>query len=469
MTVTTPNRGRWLLERGLRALALTSLVAALVVANRPSAAPSTRSPVRRWSASELSDSTAAALTTVLGRELRTAAGDTIPRIMRVELASVPAPRARAMLGALAGAHVAVQWVDQTQSAGLALSATRAAGPSAAIDVRTAGPARSSYPLVLGDAGGTLDSIPTTRRAAWRLVTVSAPLRLRLGASEARVAVAAPIPAKRVLLIAQPGWEAKFVSAALEEAGWSVDGSLRVSPRASVTLGAPGRLDTARYATVVLLDSIAVDAAAIGRFVRQGGGLVLGGDALRIAALASIRPARATALRGAVAGALLTDAPQRGLEAWELVVMPGATVVRAEASDHAHVEPVLVAQRVGAGRVVATAYRNSWRWRMEGTDDGAADHRAWWGAVLSLAAGMPALSAPSSPDAFPADAAPYADLVARVGRPTPGDLATPTSTVRARSLFDSLMDRLRTAPGLLFTVIGVALVGEWASRRLRGDR
>ena len=148
-----------------------------------------------------------------------------------------------------------------------------------------------------------------------------------------------------MLMAQPGWESKFTAAALEEAGWHVDGSYRVSPRTSVTLGAPARLDTARYAVVLLLDSMSVDAVGITRFVQQGGGLVLSGDALRIPALASISPVRATSGRGAVAGALLTETPQRGLDAWELVANRGTSVVQSDPSDHGHAEPVLVAQRI----------------------------------------------------------------------------------------------------------------------------
>ena len=272
-----------------------------------------------------------------------------------------------------------------------------------------------------------------------------------------------------MLMAQPGWESRFTAAALEEAGWRVDGSYRVAPRTAVTLGAPARLDTSRYAVVVLLDSMSVDAAGLMRFVRQGGGLVLGGDALRIPALAPINPVRATSTRGAVAGALLTDTPSRGLEAWELVVKRGAFVVRADASDHRHAEPVLVAHRVEAGRVVASAYRNSWRWRMEGTDDGAAEHRAWWGGVLALAAGVPAAVADSLADAYPGDAAPYADLVARSGKAVPVDSAGVPDAVPARTAFDTVLDRLRSSSGLLFMVIALALLGEWASRRLRGQR
>jgi hypothetical protein len=299
--------------------------------------------------------------------------------------------------------------------------------------------------------------------------VSPPLRASVGTSAARVAVVTPLFARRVMLMALPGWESKFTAAALEETGWLVDGRYRVSPRTSVTLGAPTRLDTSRYAVVVLLDSMSVDAAVITRFVQQGGGLVLGGDALRIPSLASISPVRATSGRGAVAGALLTASPQRGLEAWELVVARGASVLQSTPSDHGHVEPVLVARRVGAGRVVASAYRNSWRWRMEGTDDGAAEHRAWWSSVLALAAGVPAAPSDSLADAFPGDAAPYADLVARLGGPAPADRGGAAAPDVARPAFATWMDRLWAAPGLLFMIIALALLGEWASRRLRGNR
>ena len=431
----------------------------------------------RWSVADVADSGATALATSLVREVVAAAGDTPPRVVTAELPAVPRARARALLGAVDGADITVQWIDRTQAAGLALSAAAVAGPSGAVDVRVAGAMAASpavlAPLVLRDGGGTLDSMPNTRRAGWRLASVSPPLRASVGASEASVAVVTPLFARRVMLMAQPGWESKFTAAALEEAGWPVDGSYRVSPRAAVTLGAPARLDTARYAVVVLLDSMSVDAAGITRFVRQGGGLVLSGDALRIAALASISPVRATSLRGAVAGALLTEAPARGLEAWELVANRGASVVQSDPSDHGHVEPVLVAQRVGAGRVVASAYRNSWRWRMEGTDDGAAEHRAWWGGVLALAAGVPsgapAAAGDSLVDAFPGDAAPYADLVGRLGGPVAAAGAGEPAPVLARTAFAAQMDRLRAAPGLLFMIIALALLGEWASRRLRGNR
>ena len=477
MTATAPNPARLLLERALRTVAWLALAAAIYLASRPVGQRDQPRTVLRWSVADVADSGATALATSLVREVVAAAGDTPPRVVTAELPAVPRARARALLGAVDGADITVQWIDRTRASGLALSAVAVAGPSGAVDVRVAGAMTASpaalAPLVLRDGGGTLDSMPNTRRAGWRLASVSPPLRASVGASEASVAVVTPLFARRVMLMAQPGWESKFTAAALEEAGWPVDGSYRVSPRAAVTLGAPARLDTARYAVVVLLDSMSVDAAGITRFVRQGGGLVLSGDALRIAALASISPVRATSLRGAVAGALLTEAPSRGLEAWELVANRGASVVQSDPSDHGHVEPVLVAQRVGAGRVVASAYRNSWRWRMEGTDDGAAEHRAWWGGVLALAAGVPsgapAAAGDSLVDAFPGDAAPYADLVGRLGGPVAAAGAGESAPVLARTAFAAQMDRLRAAPGLLFMIIALALLGEWASRRLRGNR
>jgi len=350
MTATKPNRTRLVLERVLRTVAWLGLATAMYLASRPAGLRDRRASVLRWSASDLADSTATVLTTALVREIVSASGDTQPRRVNVELTAVPSQRARAMLGAVVGADVSVHWIDRTQASGLALSATTVAGPSGAVDVRVVG-APSSLPLVLRDAGGTLDSIPNTRVAAWRLASVSPPLRASIGASEARVPTRPPAFTRRVMLMAQPGWESKFVTAALEEAGWHIDGRYRVSPRAAVTLGAPGRLDTARYAVVVLLDSMPVDAAAIRRFVQQGGGVVLGGDALRIPALAPISPARATTVRGAVAGALLTDTPQRGLEAWELVANRGA---------------------LSCGRTIRTTGMRNQRWSRSASARGA-----WW--------------------------------------------------------------------------------------------
>ncbi len=486
------TRARLVLERTLRTLALLGVATALWLASRPAGATRSAPSVLQWTAGELADSSAAAMTTALFREVLAAGEDTpredTPREVLLELPAIPGQRARALLGVVNGADIGVRWRDETRAAGLALSATAVAGPSGAIDVRVAGPRpqpgatnRPALPVLLGDAGGLLDSIRSTPVMAWRLASVSPPLRATLGplraATMAQVPARLPTFSRRAMLMALPGWESKFVAAALEEAGWHVDGRYRLSPSTVVTVGEPGRLDTARYAVVVVLDSMMVDAAALTRFVQQGGGLVLSGDALRVPSLARLSPVRATAVRGGVAGALLTNTPARGLEAWELVTNRGALVVRSDASDHGHPEPVLVAQRVGAGRVVASAYRRSWRWRMEGTDNGAAEHRAWWGSVLALAAGVSVPSDVPFGDAYPGDAAPYADLVARVGRPdtsaagdgAAGDRLSGRKATGVTARLAPLFERVRRAPGVLFLVIALSLLGEWSSRRLRGHR
>ena len=328
-----PTRARLVLERTLRTLALLGVATALWLASRPAGATRSAPSVLQWTAGELADSNAAAMTTALFREVLAAGEDTpredapredtpredAPREVLLELPAIPGQRARALLGVANGADVAVRWRDETRAAGLALSATAVAGPSGAIDVRVAGPRpqpgatnRPALPVLLGDAGGLLDSIRSMPVMAWRLASVSPPLRATLGplraATMAQVPARLPTFSRRAMLMALPGWESKFVAAALEEAGWHVDGRYRLSPSTVVTVGEPGRLDTARYAVVVVLDSMMVDAAALTRFVQQCGGLVLSGDALRVPSLARLSPVRATAVRGGVAGALLTNTP-----------------------------------------------------------------------------------------------------------------------------------------------------------------
>jgi hypothetical protein len=404
--------------------------------------------------------------------LRPLLDDAAPDTAVLTLGLVPSATMRAAWGAMAAAGIPVQWVDRTGAAGLAVSVSRSAVPGAALTVRAS--ANTSGALVLRDVGGVLDSVPRAEPSlSWQLAGASPPLVVQQGKSAARVALPDSAGAKRVLVIAQPGWEGKFVVAALEESGWLVDGRLRVSPSGSVTLGAPERLDLERYAAVVVLDSMSVDAGALQAFVARGGGLVFGGDALQISALAALRPARPTLVRGAIAGALLSDDPRAGLEAWELAVAPGAVVLQEDRSDHGHSEPALVARRVGRGRVVAMPYRETWRWRMQGTDNGAAEHRRWWQGTLAAAippAERPRADATAMPSALPGGAAPYADLVARVGRALSADSARITSNTVVDDGRGASGDipRILSSPVLLLVTL-LALLAEWSSRRLRGLR
>jgi hypothetical protein len=179
------------------------------------------------------------------------------------------------------------------------------------------------------------------------------------------------------------------------------------------------------------------------------------------------------MRGAIAGALLTDEPRRGLEAWELAVAPGAVVLQEDRSEHGHREPALVARRTGRGRVVAMPYRETWRWRMQGTDNGAAEHRRWWQGALAAAipsAEQPRADTTAMQRALPGGAAPYADLVARLGRALPADSARVTASAVTDDGRGAASDipRILSAPVLLLLTL-LVLLAEWSSRRLRGLR
>lgn len=462
------------LEHGCRTLAVAALLFAAWLAVRdgkPSAPTSASAGVQRLSVTTAmlsADSTTAVMSRL--RDVVVAPiGDAPPDTVGVVLPALPVPTIRSALAVLPSAGIPVQWFDSTNARGVALSIAPVSGPRGGYLLRTSnGP--STLPLILRDRGGLLDSVAVDRlangtTATWRMASLSPPVEAHVGSSTATAIVPDSTSTKRLMVIAQPGWESKFAVAALEELGWRVDGSLRIAPTGAVRVGAPERLDTSRYAAVVVLDSMAVDAVALTRFVQRGGGLVVAGDALRIPALAALRPARATSVRGALAGALLTEAPRRGLEAWELDLVPGATILQADAGEgtgaHAHAEPAVVVRRVGAGRVAAAAYRDTWRWRMEGTDDGAADHRAWWGTVISAVIPDVVPAPFQAGDRWPGDAAPYADLVARLGAPSASPSAN-TVNALPRSPW-------RPSAVLLFGIAASALLVEWASRRLRGLR
>jgi hypothetical protein len=396
--------------------------------------------------------------------------DTIP----LRLSVLPSPSQRAMLGVLSQSGTVLPWRDGSGSRGFAAQVVREAGPTEPLHVRAAVPRGA---VSLRDAGGLMDSLVAGRDSlvAWQLRSAAAPLRLETARAALSLPMPAPTAPKMLRVMGEPGWEFKFTVAALEEAGWRVDGAVRVSPTARVTLGPVALLDTAKHAAVVITDSTEVDAASLQRFVQRGGGLVLLGDALRIPALAALRPAQATLRHGALAGGLETDQPLTGLERWELTPRAGAQVLQAASGDadegHAHEEALLVAHRVGAGRVVASAHRELWRWRMEGPDGGLEAHRRWWQDVVA-AAGAPAPAATftaSERTPFAGDAAPYADLVGWIGAPIVTDSApSPPSGQTAAQVTRSTPSRTPWAAWL--GVLAMALLcAEWGSRRLRGLR
>lgn len=403
--------------------------------------------------------------------------------------SLPDARVRAALGSAVRADVAISWIDRTLSSGLAIAAEREATPLAAIDIRASN-AKGS--LKLHDAGGALDSIAEASDGstivAWRMASLVPPIgvslvrndSLRGSATLQEIVGAAP---RRLLVIATPGWETKFTVAALEEAGWEVDGKLRLSPSAEVTIGKPGALTPDRYGAVLVLDSTSVNARELEQYVQRGGGLVISGDAIRIQSLRALSHVHAVGERRGIAGGLLTERARSGLDSWILrmtsqsegIVLQRRMVAdqssegaetgesmidadRATRSGAAEGDATVVGRRHGAGRVVVSAYRETWRWRMQGSDSGPREHRDWWTSLVAMAVGGPTALAAAS--IWPGSASPYADMVSLVGNPV-----TESKPVESDSMNSGRF--AMAIPMILFGLIVLLLLSEWTSRRFRG--
>ncbi|HEY0241472.1 MAG TPA: hypothetical protein VGC52_02295, partial [Gemmatimonadaceae bacterium] len=98
------------------------------------------------------------------------------------------------------------------------------------------------------------------------------------------------------------------------------------------------------------------------------------------------------------------------------------------------------------------YVDTWRWRMSGGDDSPAAHREWWTRLVSSVAYAPTVGAARES----VDNAPNARLIEALGAPSQpaASLATAAGSI---SLW------------LLFAILSLSLLAEWASRRLRGLR
>lgn len=384
--------------------------------------------------------------------------------LHANLRDVPNATSRAVLHTAREAGVSVSWntYAATLLAPVSVSVSPLADPRGGVTVRVAAP--SGAHLSLADSLGWLDSaVVANGGVAWPLDGGARELTVSNGGTVARATPLAMAPIKRVRLFAAPGWEARFAMQALEDAGWSVDASFRIAPRVVVTAGAPAALDTSRYAVVVAVDSMAWgSAAAISAFVRSGGGLVLFPGAASGSALAGLRAGAVGAPSAGIPGSLALGAPREGLLMRPITALHNDAVVL-ERSVRPGNPVVMAARRVGSGRVVQLGWENSWEWRMLGGDHAVAQHRDWWRGLLhrsarvSLASGTEALPLPSALS-LPGDAAPYADLVARLGAAS-NKLAGSESTTMRRS----------APPPWLFIIAALALLAEWWSRRLRGVR
>jgi hypothetical protein len=367
-----------------------------------------------------------------------------PGGVHVRLDASPAAADRDWLAALGRAGVVVTWTN-AGVAPLAVVSEPLADPRGGALVAVAAPAGARAELA--DDAGPLDTVVTRGVGGIvRLARLDGGARVRSGATVAGASVRDSIALRRVLVLGRAGWEAKFVLAALEERGWATDARLVVAPRQAVVQGGYTRPDTATYAAVVALDSAGVAdvAAAVARYVRGGGGVVLAGDAARVPALAGLAPGTARSVE---------RAPGRDSVGRETLPLAPLTALRPDAVvlERRGARVVTAARRAGAGRVVQTGLAESWRWRLAGGDEAPGDHRAWWSGIITAVAYAPAVA--RVPAAGALDAAPLAHLVAALGAP-----AAETAP---------LAPRRAPLPAWLAVAILLLLLAEWTSRRLRG--
>ena len=371
-----------------------------------------------------------------------------PAGILLQLDSVPSPVERAWLGALAGARSSITWRGNLPA--VMIDAQPVASPAGGTRVMVAAPSGSS--AVMSDDVGVIDTL-LVQNAGASLVnnSVADHLTARVKGSVASTVQPDSVVLHKILVIGNAGWESKFVVGALEEEGWKVDAFIRVAPGVDVTQGAAAVIDTSRYSAVVALDGAASPYAnRMAEFVRTGGGVVLGPAAAPVDAFAPLR-AGAIGRKFSEAGA---SQPGGQVSLASLALSP-ITPLRSDAIalERRGGAATTAAIRIGAGRSIHLGYEDTWRWRMDGGDGGVRDHRAWWNQLVSSVAYAPRVQrAVKSP---PRDEAPMAGLVDAVG---PGS---------ATEMLASLPRATSDWNVWLFVLLVFGLIGETASRRLRG--
>lgn len=403
-------------------------------------------PVARSQASRVSGS-------VLAGELpRWSRDGRVPAVhVAISGGAAPSPAERDWLAALRRAGTEVTWSGR-ELRPLAVAVEPVRGPRGGVRVLSAAP-RGSV-VRIADGAGVADSMRVDGTGA--SVRLDALLgdgvaRVRAGGGEASSALRDSAAIRPVLVLGQAGWEAKFVVEALEEAGWTVRARLAVAPGVGIVEPAMVAIDTGSLSAVVALDTTAARyAGGIARFARDGGGVVLAGDAASIPALRALATGTpGVRVAGAVGGVQGAAAPLDGVGAYPIVraVSDALPLSRSRAG------LTIAARREGLGRVVQVGYDESWRWRMLGGDAAPAEHRAWWSAVV---AGAARASHAAIPARDGLDDAPLARLVQAIGVP---DESVAVATGSAG----------RVPTWLIAALLGVVLLAEWASRRFRGAK
>jgi hypothetical protein len=366
------------------------------------------------------------------------------RTLHVRLDTVPDAAHSAWLAALRAAGAHVSWSSSAIPA-TAVTAFRSPSPSGDVVVMSA--TTGDGDPVLSDDLGPIDTLSGVRLThVSRIPDSEGTLVLTSHGQAARAHVDTAVRRSQVLVVGTPGWESKFVIAALEERGWLVDSRLRISPDHVVTQGSRAALDTSRWSAVVLLDSAAAAATPnVERFAREGGGVVLVADANRAGNVASLLSWRAAAREVAPLGTAAGDTLWRGMSRIPLEARanPGAITIESRAA-----RGMILVRRHYGGRVAAVGYDNTWRWRMAGGDNSVAEHSAWWSRIVA------SVAARSTPRAS-SGSAPLASLHDRLGAPSPAPNAL--ADVAASHVL----------PHILGALLVGALFAEWVLRRKRG--
>lgn len=401
--------------------------------------------------------TTADLRPALERATRGALGE-----LDLTLDSLPGASDRAWARAVAGAGTRVRWrrgagrdvgaPNADRDVPLATALEPLPDPSGRVRLVAIG--TPGAPLAVDDGAGSVDSSAIPSSGARVLdATLDGIVDTRASRSIATTARRDSLLLRPVLVIASAGWEGKFVAAALEEAGWRVDARFSVAPKVSVRQGGDVPIDTAHYAAVIAVDASAAPAApSIVRFVREGGGAVIAGEAIALPAFGAILPARGAGRVAPTLGAVAGDAPRRGLDGIALTVSRNRALVL----DRTGGRPRAVAARVGTGRVLAIGYEDTWRWRMEGGADAPRLHREWWSAMVGSVVRAPAVRAADAPAV---DEMPYASLISALGAPEGTGAWDASGVTLGNEWWEPL----------LFALLIGGLLAEWASRRLRGIR
>lgn len=374
-----------------------------------------------------------------------------PRRIHVAIDSIPVPLVRDWIAAFPGAGTDASWDGETPA------------PSAVTVEPVADPGRPSRVWVaaapgatirLSDALGAVDS--TTAEgpgSVFVLPRLEGSVRASIdGRSVATGDLRDSVSIKSALVVGVAGWEGKFIAAALEERGWDVDARFAVAPSGDVEQGRGQiRLDTARYSFVVAMDSVIRRYAdQLPRYVRQGGGLIVLGEANSAPPLASLLPARwGIPTRPVDFRPETADDPRRSFALGDLYNLKQGAMVLEERDE----DVAIAGWRVGEGRVIQIGYLGTWRWRMAGLDDDAVeDHRLWWAALASGAAYAPRFDRHVTEEVDPT---PLASLVEAIGSPAPAELE-----------LAGFLDDPRLLPWIFGALLGLLML-EWASRRLRG--